>query len=634
MTDVATNGNAAGTKVEFVSRQDPALRSGAYTITVAQALSAQGQTFSAVRRFDVQGPRFVLRPTDIRAVFPGDGSLGDHSAALPHVVLVRGTLPWERAADRGGSSLPWLALLLFDDAEKPAPTVVTFGTLASAGVRFPAIVAESQDRPDDPITVIDVRWALLAQLLPTAAELPWLAHVRRPLDAAGHRVDDGAAVVIGNRLPISGGTATVHLVSLEGRYDGGAFDAQGAGPDDRVRLVSLTSWSFTCTDPSRDFAGLLRDVGRDPATLRLPRSADPTTESYLALGSAALPHALRRGGTTVSWYHGPLSPSGSVDELEDPVRAADELVRYDPATGLFDVSYAAAWELGRMLALRSTAFAASLYKWKRASVQWLRAQEQRILHPHITVTLPPAAPMPPPDVVAWFDDLRVLRGVPFDYLVPDERMLPVESLRFFRVDHLWVDCLLDGAFSVGRVSDAEADREAQFAADPTTADAEAMSGFLLRSDVVANWPGLLADADDDGRPLERVRLDRLSANVLVGIFRGEIGRVAFGLAPEGLHFGLDRDPPAGPGQTSTYHKTLRDADGDEQDDLRVAPVPFRVPAATGPAGRVLDVSALTRAIAQALGVVAMTSAQFAVQMVEGAPKVAFTRAVGSGPPAV
>ena len=29
-------------------------------------------------------------------------------------------------------------------------------------------------------------------------------------------------------------------------------------------------------------------------------------------------------------------------------------------------------------------------------------------------------------------------------------MLPLESIRFFRVDQEWVDCLADGAFSIGR----------------------------------------------------------------------------------------------------------------------------------------------------------------------------------------
>ncbi len=36
---------------------------------------------------------------------------------------------------------------------------------------------------------------------------------------------------------------------------------------------------------------------------------------------------------------------------------------------MFDVSYAAAWQLGRLLALQSNNFAETLYNWKRENVQ-------------------------------------------------------------------------------------------------------------------------------------------------------------------------------------------------------------------------------------------------------------------------
>jgi hypothetical protein len=38
---------------------------------------------------------------------------------------------------------------------------------------------------------------------------------------------------------------------------------------------------------------------------------------------------------------------------------------YDVKTGLFDVSYAVAWQIGRLLALSDTGFAVGLMKWKQ-----------------------------------------------------------------------------------------------------------------------------------------------------------------------------------------------------------------------------------------------------------------------------
>ena len=189
MADTSITSTDPGMKVQFIAQHEPALKSGAYTIKVTQTVTAaslaglQGH-FTCERSFTVQGPRFSLRPTDVKAVFPADGSLADHSAALPHIVLDRSTLPWERTADQGGTALPWLALLLFEDPEKPDPKVISLSDIAPAppGARFPVLTLESQERRDDQVTVIDVPWGLLAQLLPAGDELALLAHVRRPLD--------------------------------------------------------------------------------------------------------------------------------------------------------------------------------------------------------------------------------------------------------------------------------------------------------------------------------------------------------------------------------------------------------------------------------------------------------------------
>ena len=54
-------------------------------------------------------------------MFPPPGSLGEHSNVLPHIILKRSTLPWERQADPGDKNVPWLALLLFEEEEIQDP---------------------------------------------------------------------------------------------------------------------------------------------------------------------------------------------------------------------------------------------------------------------------------------------------------------------------------------------------------------------------------------------------------------------------------------------------------------------------------------------------------------------------------
>src|SRR5436190_2165516 len=101
---------AAKGKVEFIQYHQPGLKDGLYCIEVTQEFhSALTQkvpdsTFTAERTFFVAGERFALAPSEVLAVFPADGSLGEHSKVLPHIILTRSTLPWERtplASERG-----------------------------------------------------------------------------------------------------------------------------------------------------------------------------------------------------------------------------------------------------------------------------------------------------------------------------------------------------------------------------------------------------------------------------------------------------------------------------------------------------------------------------------------------------
>jgi hypothetical protein len=62
-------------------------------------------------------------------------------------------------------------------------------------------------------------------------------------------------------------------------------------------------------------------------------------------------------------------PDPDAAQPTEPVATADELVRQDPRSGLLDVSYAAAWQIGRLLALQNKHFSVALYNWKRANAQ-------------------------------------------------------------------------------------------------------------------------------------------------------------------------------------------------------------------------------------------------------------------------
>jgi hypothetical protein len=370
------------------------------------------------------------------------------------------------------------------------------------------------------------------------------------------------------------------------------------------------------------------------------------------------------------------------------------------------------------------------------------------------------APMPPgmlddtfADVASWLARLVLLYGVPFNYLIPDEAMLPQESLRFFFVDPIWIQALVQGACSVGSNGYGDtvidkamnqwvqpnqpagkdqaslANKKAAGIRDQLRWQHEAvpvpdeesyldwpLTGFLLRSPVVEGWRGLevlayrkltdperkalsykqsspitsdilaeamtdITEAARDGlrsrlrdflrdqsaeaqqdlfraagvqtsedfskllvelvRPLKALRMEQLSKEVMLGIFNGIIAQLVIRQPQEGLHFGLTRiddpvsEPAAKPG---SYGKTLRELgykNADRAGQLLSATVDlFRdnLMRDQGQQG-VVKIAELANRMKSALSGAAqlkddrLTSAEFAVEMIEAAGEFTFRPAI-------
>lgn len=454
-----------------------------------------------------------------------------------------------------------------ENARDPLPTEFEDLKEAAVKISFPEVklahweeAQEKNGKKDESnlITVVDVQKQLLKNLLPkTLKELSSLAHVRQ---VKFNQQEEQLAVIIGNRLVKQSGFSTACLVSLENRYNReGEFDYQKANEQDYIRLVVLKSWSFASLYEERNFQGLLKNLDVD--TLRLQVNSNSTISKsniaeYLAAGYVPLPHFVREGSKTISWYRSPVSPlkKESDDKLSSQnIRVADELIQADSSNSLLDISYAAAWQLGRLLALQDRKFALELYNWKRDQVQRTAREFQQKQDFHLfpqnqavansstvdTSSSNSQTLMYPLIVEERLKELELLRGVPFNYLIPDERMLPSESIRFFYLDWLWIECLRNGALSIG--------------SGTNPCQKKTITGFLLRSEVVAGWPDLEFVASD--RPLldpdpkkpllaqvagiTRLRMERISENVLICLFEGEVHTVEAYLKTEALHFGLE-----------------------------------------------------------------------------------------------
>jgi hypothetical protein len=205
---------------------------------------------------------------------------------------------------------------------------------------------------------------------------------------------------------------------------------------------------------------------------------------------------------------------------------------------------------------------------------------ERLTHPAQEATLQPEGDLPP-YMESFLAHLRCLVGVPFEYLVPDERLLPTESIRFFYLDRSWTDRLVDGAVAVGQIGSRE---EAHYQArasvvaqlldqsermvrplqrgedfvtakqesDANTKDATVVTGFVLRSSAVRGWPHMDVRAYDAvlqepftagdtqvvSHQLPLLRLEVLSPSVLIGLFEGEPRMVILEEPHHGVQFGV------------------------------------------------------------------------------------------------
>lgn len=422
----------------------PPLLDGNYQLTTTTSVTYAGgpQPFTLQNYFDIVGPRFTVPQSMVAGTYPPADSHGEYQTFLPHIVLSRRTLPWEReialpsqlpAPSQLGSVAPlpgpppWVALLLFEEGEYTLNRNVPLQQAVPAGVY--AQLGSPSGISCDSVTA---SLFLVQSILPSIEELQLLAHVRqvnvddRELNTAGG--DGYFAVVVSNRLPQEGGQYRACLVSLEGRTDilsgdpGTIEPGTGAGSGTGIgqipipiqqrtvlatrdvqvgqverdapisttftlsqppvhtfsppfrgipvypifnlqtSLVVLTSWKFTCEGPgpfrklmqNLDDAmfGTVQDIGH-------PAMSD-TGHLQINLDD-------RLGATEQVWYRGPLVPWQLTRDNLGPYHSADQCRRVTPETGAEDISYAAAFEVGRLLAAADPRLARALMSWRRES---------------------------------------------------------------------------------------------------------------------------------------------------------------------------------------------------------------------------------------------------------------------------
>jgi hypothetical protein len=250
---------------------------------------------------------------------------------------------------------------------------------------------------------------------------------------------------------------------------------------------------------------------------------------------------------------------------------------------------------------------------RTAWIQPPDALRDRMTNPSQVDDTQPEAGMPP-YMESFLAHLRLLIGVPFNYLIADERLLPDESIRFFYIDRSWTDRLVDGAISVGKTGSREqAHHQAHapalnqqldlserivrslqrginnFAAlkasnDTNTTPASVVTGFLLRSQAVSGWPHMdvraysqnipepfdASDSTVTPKQLVTLRLELLSPSIMIALFQGVPQLVILEEPHHGIQFGVQPN-------SQVYLRMANGTDIETTSNNSTKPVPVSVP---------------------------------------------------------
>jgi hypothetical protein len=575
------------------------------------------------------------------------------------LVLSSRNLPWERTLATGTDE-PWLTLLVLSEKEIVDSNVFfKRGTVEDLKPHRPddlrgkdedladwkradingTVLLPRFKRTEDantPVGFLDLDLDLFLKLCPARKEIPLLAHIRHvdtddkvPLEMVA---EGEFSVLVANRFaPL--GPNTVYLVSLEGwNYLLDSRDKPQA--TSRVRLITLASWTFSNDPTGNDtFGGLMQRLKTNSSVFGITlqaTSGQPYVDEALKRGYVPLDYKPLDSTPAFAWYRGPLTPQKRESVTASVFERADAAMILDQDRGIVDVSYAAAWELGRLSALSSPAFVKGLrlFVERRQNAAQFADEIEKFVESHRSSFKQPIAGSKPipvneqitiaDDLVEWIARLVLLYPVPFHYLVPHQSLLPAESLRFFHLDDNWVNALVDGALSVAvrnlTTQSAASRAELQTALskivyqhrlrlqgknpqwNPTERYMDTpKSGFLLRSRIVSGWPGIEVTAKTSAtqeQTLPKIlRFDQIAEGVLFCLARGTVQEVTFREPREGLTFGVGSDG------------TIKAAKSGKILDVKKNLV------RSGPTGGVLDVAKLQVELASA------GSAEIATEMI-------------------
>lgn len=396
--------------IRLSTYQTSTVKKGYYQMKLIETARIEEQITPAVSTqeidFVMSSNRFTMDSTLVYSTYPPADSKGEFGTCLPHIILRNASYPWDhgyRSIDNN-RNIPGIAVFLFsdDDADeyKVREQTISVNQVYQeiSKIYTPKKLKMSNsdnENGEEECCILDIPVSMFRSICPKEAELQLLSHVKEvSLDNKEHDpiIENGIfSCITANRFPVVSDTQnraikhTAYLVSLveyeEYLQMSDTEQTKELKGYSHVRVIQLYKWNFYTTKEPYNFLSVVKKITPNvlcytPNLAVHKRYEDKALLNILRKGYYPLNHDLRDGSKTVSWYRGPLLPI-LFHTVEPRYHVfADELYYLDPEIGMFDVSYACAWKLGRMLSLQNLSLCQELLLWRMKNCNTAAKQKQ------------------------------------------------------------------------------------------------------------------------------------------------------------------------------------------------------------------------------------------------------------------
>ncbi|MCM1160412.1 MAG: hypothetical protein NC412_04230 [Roseburia sp.] len=401
-------------RVRYGEKYCPAFQEGDYRLAWNQQITVKDEKKNQNIAFDhnessldftIGCDRFRINPGLIHSTYPPSFAEGEFDTHIPQITFMNDSFPWERTC--AGEGCPWGILFLFDELDgvevKNMTIEEAFIKKAGCGEKHfvPDISCRNGEKETDACTVLDIPGKLFEAVMPKKEELPLLAHIRQVdvEDKASHLyITEGKfASVIGNRLCRRSEEkllTNVHFISLEGYGKFFGSDREKFKGYEKVRVISLTDWKFISYNKNNmgfrklseamevGYFGQIKQQELKRQDEGWEKEQKQLLENMLQTGYRPLNHETREGMKTVSWYKSPLLPyipefhvvdqNGKKQNVYEGYKClsqSDAALGYISSLYMLDTTYGAAWQLGRLLALKNQELLGALYDIRRKNYE-------------------------------------------------------------------------------------------------------------------------------------------------------------------------------------------------------------------------------------------------------------------------